>query len=101
MIYSIVYYYFICDSNQYYRVVARKVQFWQFGQPSGTVRNNVENQRLAGARRTGKYFAPAGKKCSGCLTYPCKSRQVGFARTGYNAWRQPPYLRGPVGGGRP
>lgn len=45
---------------------------------------------------TAKYFAPVGKECTGCLTYPCKPRQSVFARAGYHAWRQQPYLRGPV-----
>lgn len=100
MVLYIVCKYFIYGSNQYYRDVARDGLFEQSAGCSVRMRISLKKSGLRRSADYGESFARRGK-CSGCLTYPCKPRQSVFARAGYHAWRQQPYLRGPVGGGRP
>ena len=59
------------------------------------MRISLKKSGIEALARVWRKFCPAGE-CSGCLTYPCKPRQSVFARAGYHAWRQQPYLRGPV-----
>jgi len=81
--------------------VAHKLQFSQFGQPASTIRNNVENHCLAGARRNGKIFCPGGEGMHGLLDISLQTTAKCFCQSWVPCVAAAAVFARASGGGRP